>query len=74
MKKWLGFFISGLLLVLLFNYLNYLNYGEITNNFVNNVINEIVLKYPDVDSEDVIKIINSDKKYSSDLLKKYGFS
>ena len=74
MKKWLGFFISGLLLVLLFNYLNYLNYGEITNNFVNNVINEIVLKYPDVDSEDVIKIINSDKKYSGDLLKKYGFS
>lgn len=74
MKKWLGFFISGLLLVLLFNYLNYLNYGKITNNFVNNVINEIVLKYPDVDSEDVIKIINSDKKYSSDLLKKYGFS
>ena len=71
MKKWLGFFISGLLLVLLFNYLNY---GEITNNFVNNVINEIVLKYPDVDSEDVIKIINSDKKYSGDLLKKYGFS
>ena len=74
MKKWLGFFISGLLLVLLFNYLNYLNYGRITNNFVNNVINEIVLKYPDIDSEDVIKIINSDKKYSSDLLKKYGFS
>ncbi len=74
MKKWLGFFISGLLLVLLFNYLNYLNYGKITNNFVNNVINEIVLKYPDVDSEDVIKIINSDKKSSSDLLKKYGFS
>lgn len=74
MKKWLGFFISGLLLVLLFNYLNYLNYGKITNNFVNNVINEIVLKYPDVDSEDVIKIINSDKKSSSDLLKKYGFT
>lgn len=74
MKKWLGFFISGLLLVLLFNYLNYLNYGKITNNFVNNVINEIVLKYPDVDSEDVIKIINSDKKSSNDLLKKYGFS
>lgn len=73
MKKYLLWFISGLLTIVLLSYINYINYSKSINIFVNGVVSIIEETYPDINEEELINIINNKKVESSKLLKKYGF-
>lgn len=73
MKKYLLWFISGLLTIALLSYINYINYSKSINTFVNGVVSIIEKTYPDINEEELINIINNKKVKSSKLLKKYGF-
>lgn len=55
------------------NYYNYLNYSRVVNRFVNNVAEEIKINYPNVNEDNIIKIINSHNNYNTNYLKDYGF-
>lgn len=73
MKKVVLWFISGLCLVILVCYVEFYRYSKVMNNFVSSVFSEVSNKYPDVNSEDLIKIVNASKKENYDILKKYGY-
>ncbi len=51
-----------------YQYKSYINQYNIK---INSIINEIVLKYPDVSENDIISVLNSESN-NSDILKKYG--
>ena len=73
MKKVSLWFISGLCLVILVCYVEFYRYSKVMNNFVSSVFSEVSNKYPDVNSEDLIKIVNASKIENYDILKKYGY-
>lgn len=63
-------FLISILIIVNFSFLKKTQY---TNNLlIANIINEVQKKYPNLDEEDIIKIINSDKLENSQLLKRYG--
>ena len=74
MKKISLWFISTLCLVILMSYIDYYRYSKVMNDFVGSIITEVSNKYPDVNEEELIKIVNGSNKGKSNILKKYGFT
>ena len=75
MKKYSLWFITLLILVVICNYLSYKKYAHEVNGVTSEIIEVVLSKYPEVKSEDLIKIISSSKRRNnSDTLKKYGFT
>lgn len=74
MKKISLWFISSLCLVILISYIDYYRYSKVINDFVDSMITEVSSKYPDVNEEEIIKIVNGRNKGNSSILKKYGFT
>ena len=74
MKKYISYFVILLILVVICNYLSYRRYAHEVNEVTSEIIENVLSKYPEVNSEDLIKIISSSKKRNeSNTLKKYGF-
>lgn len=73
MKKISLWFISSLCLVILMSYIDYYKYSKVINDFVDSVITEVSSKYPNVNEEEIIKIVNGSNR-SSSILRKYGFT
>lgn len=73
MKKYLAWYISGLLIIILLSYINYYNYTRNINLFVDGLISVVEEDYPDIKKEEIIKLINNQSEKRSNLLKKYGF-
>ena len=73
MKKISLWFISSLCLIILISYIDYYKYSKVINDFVGSMITEVSSKYPDVNEEEIIKIVNGGNKGNSSILKKYGF-
>lgn len=76
-KKYLfNSLILSLILCVLFFIINIYEYRVYTFNFnlkVNNIVNEVIDKYPDVSEEDIIDIINS-KSNNKNILSKYSIN
>ncbi|MBR6133588.1 MAG: HAMP domain-containing histidine kinase [Bacilli bacterium] len=73
-KKVISLLISIIFIILIFIGLNKLEYNFYRKEFnkkINNIVNEVVDKYPDVNKEDVINILNSDDD-NEDILNEYG--
>ena len=74
--------ITGLILILISSLtifivlaIQYKNYEKIVNLTISNLIDEIMKKYPETDEQEVIRIINSEKKKKKDeVLSKYGYT
>lgn len=74
MKKYISYFVIFLILVVICNYLSYRRYAHEVNGVASEIIENVLSKYPEVNSEDLIKIISSSKRRNeSNTLKKYGF-
>ena len=66
----LTLFLISILIIVNFSFLKKTQY---TNNLlIANIINEVQKKYPNLDEEDIIKILNSNNLENSQLLKRYG--
>ena len=66
----LTLFLIGILITINFSFLKKTQY---TNNLlIANIINEVQKKYPNLEEEDIVKILNSNKLENSQLLKRYG--
>lgn len=74
MKKVSLWFLISLCLIILISFIDYYRYSKVINDFVGSIITEVSNKYPDVNSEDLIKIVNGSNNGKSDILKKYGFT
>ena len=74
MKKISLWFLVSLCLIMLISYIDYYRYSKVINDFVSSVVTEVSKNYPDVNSEDLIKIVNGSNNGKSDILKKYGFT
>ena len=74
MKKISLWFLGSLCLMMLISYIDYYRYSKVINDFVGSVVTEVSKNYPDVNSEDLIKIVNGSNNGKSDILKKYGFT
>ncbi len=60
---------------LLFGAINFYEYRKYTKNFnddINNIIVNVIQKYPDVDKNELIEILNSEKENKVDVLYNYG--
>ena len=56
-------------------YYEYQTYSHLTNEFVSDVVDLIDENYPNIDTSEVIEIINSsDYENNSDILTSYGFT
>lgn len=74
MKKYISYFVILLILVVICNYLSYRRYAHEVNGVTSEIIENVLSKYPEINSEDLIKIISSSKRRNeSNTLKKYGF-
>ena len=51
----------------------YRNYTKKYNESINSIIYEVTLKYPDINKDDLIEVLNSNKN-SDDVLSKYGIN
>ena len=49
------------------------HYTKIINAKMNLIVNTVVKNYPDVNEEDILKILNTQSNYGEDILKKYGY-
>ena len=66
----LTLFLISILIIVNFSFLKKTQY---TNNLlIANIINEVQKNYPNLDEEDIIKILNSNNLENSQLLKRYG--
>ena len=74
MKKISLWFLGSLCLIMLISYIDYYRYSKVINDFVGSIVTEVSKNYPDVNEEDLIKIVNGSNNGKSDILKKYGFT
>ena len=65
-------FISVIFFAFILKY-QYKNYTKNYNKSINSIIYEVTLKYPNVSKDDLIEIINNNKK-NVDVLSKYGIN
>lgn len=65
-------FISVIFFAFILKY-QYKNYTKNYNESINSIIYEVTLKYPDISKDDLIEIMNNNKK-SVDVLSKYGIN
>ena len=70
MKKISLWFLGSLCLIMLISYIDYYRYSKVMNDFVGSVVTEVSKNYPNVNREDLIKIVNGSNNGKSDILKK----
>lgn len=68
MKKISLWFLGSLCLIMLISYIDYYRYSKVINDFVGSVVTEISNKYPNVNSEDLIKIVNGSNNGKSNVV------
>ena len=73
MKRFALNFILMLLLVIICSYVNYKTYVKEINNVTSLIVSNVENYYPDVSSEEIVKIISSSNN-NTNALKKYGFT
>lgn len=71
MKKYICLLVASLIILLSIEAIDYKRYSKITNNVVSSLIDNIKDKYPNVEEEELIKIINDEG--SNNVMKSYGF-
>ena len=64
--------ISFLLLIYLSNFLFYQKYINNNNLFLNNVIANILEKYPNITKEEIVSLLNNNKNKNKNILNEYG--
>lgn len=64
--------ISFLLLIYLSNFLFYQKYINNNNLFLNNVISNILEKYPNITKEEIVSLLNNNKNKNKNILNEYG--
>ena len=74
MKKISLWFLGSLCLIMLISYIDYYRYSKVINDFVGSVVTEVSKNYPNVNEEELIKIVNGSNKDNNEILKKYGFT
>ena len=76
LKKYLIICISILIffsiILLLTNWLQYKKYTENVNMVISNIVTNIKTKYPDVDINEIIKLLNNEVRNRNNLLTQYG--
>ena len=73
MKKIGIWFLTGLICLIIFIIFNYYWYSKVTNDFVNSVVALVLDNYENVDSAELINIINNSNGKKTDVLEKFGF-
>ena len=73
MKRYTLNFVLMLLLVIICSYVNYKTYVKEINDITSLIVSNVENYYPDVSSEEIVKIISS-SKMNTNTLKKYGFT
>lgn len=74
-KLLINYFILSLIIIISFTILSTYEYHKYTINFNNklsSIISLIKEEYPNINDEDIIKILNSKSSSISDNLKRYG--
>ncbi|MDO5555671.1 MAG: HAMP domain-containing sensor histidine kinase [Clostridia bacterium] len=56
------------------NFMQYKTYKKILNNTINNILNEVTIKYPDITEEQILQIVKSSSKSQKSVLSKYGYN
>lgn len=74
MKKISLWFLGSLCLIMLISYIDYYRYSKVINDFVGSIVTEVSKNYPNVNEEELIKIVNGSNKDNNEILKKYGFT
>ena len=59
---------------IIINSVQYIHFTKNANSVINQMVAEIQEKYPDVNINDIIKILNSDNIDADNVLRKYGIS
>ncbi len=56
------------------NNIQYRKYLKIVNTKIDNIISEVIEKYPDITEEEVLEILKNDETSESSVLEKYGYT
>ena len=56
------------------NNIQYRKYLKIVNAKIDNIISEVIEKYPDITEEEVLEILKNDETSESSVLEKYGYT
>ena len=56
------------------NNIQYRKYLKIVNTKIDNIINNVIEKYPDITEEDILDILKNNKNAESRVLEKYGYT
>lgn len=67
-------FIIFMIAFIIINSVQYIHFTKNANSVINQMVAEIQEKYPDVNINDIIKILNSDNIDADNVLRKYGIS
>ena len=71
MKKISLWFLGSLCLIMLISYIDYYRYSKIINDFVGSVVTEVSKNYPNVNEEELVKIVKRSNDYEKFLKKTY---
>ena len=52
------------------NYMQYKRYTGVFNEKIDNIISSLKEKYPNLDTNDIVDILNSSESYKTDILKR----
>lgn len=70
-------FIAIILILIVFGVFQYYQYKKYTNNFNNKIaqiVSEVKEKYPELDNNEIMQIINSKENIDTNLFKNYGIN
>lgn len=56
------------------NNIQYRKYLKIVNAKIDNIISQVIEKYPDITEEEVLEILKNNEKLESSVLEKYGYT
>ena len=67
-------FLAFAFLFFIMNWLQYQRYTKNVNIVINQIVSEVKNKYPNVDINEIIKILNNENEDTNNLLEEYGIS
>ena len=67
-------FIIFMIAFIIINSVQYIHFTKNANSVINQMVAEIQEKYPDVNINDIIKILNSDNIDADNVLREYGIN
>ena len=65
-------FIPFLIIFFLVNRSEFLFYNYQNNLFINNLINEVINRYPDISKEEIISLLDNQEENTNNILEEYG--